>query len=258
LKELGEALKIIFAKVAGFFDIFDLSFFISGIASFSAIATFLQLKNVPIATNLESKVGIFIAAIASYILGLVSFALGRFLQNSILLRTKKESSAKEGSDKRLTMSEKRIKISEVRFIDTLKAHGLDKQYGFNKYLQKTNENSESIDRYDPARIQALYTRLWAEVRHSESVSTSLELLNSYWVKAATFDGLAVSLLLWFLVFLSSALGLVDMKKINPYISAVFATFFLIAAASCFNEARRYREYQAKELVATIASGIKLK
>jgi len=30
VKELGEALKLIFAKVAGFFDIFDLSFFVLG------------------------------------------------------------------------------------------------------------------------------------------------------------------------------------------------------------------------------------
>ena len=37
MKELGEALKLIFMKVGDFFDIFDLSFFVSGIAIASAI-----------------------------------------------------------------------------------------------------------------------------------------------------------------------------------------------------------------------------
>jgi hypothetical protein len=37
MKELGEALKLIFEKIAGFFDIFDLSFFVSGAVSFAAL-----------------------------------------------------------------------------------------------------------------------------------------------------------------------------------------------------------------------------
>jgi hypothetical protein len=152
----------------------------------------------------------------------------------------------------------KYEISETRFLEALSAHGLNERDGFKEYLQKTNEKSEFKYDDDSVRIQALYTRLWAEVRHSERVSASLELLNSYWVKAATFDGLAVSLLIWFLVFLSSAFGWVVIADISRLISAVFATFFLIASISCFNEASRYREYQAKELVATIASGIKLK
>ena len=55
VKELGEALKLIFSKVAGFFDIFDLSFFVSGITSAAAMAAFLHLAGVTVTTILASK-----------------------------------------------------------------------------------------------------------------------------------------------------------------------------------------------------------
>ena len=229
MKELGEALKLIFAKVAGFFDIFDLSFFVSGIASASALAIFVHHAGVPVTTMLASKTGIFLAALASYGLGLVSFASGRLVQRGVAFVQKKEE----------------MEGSEARFRKLLTAHGLAEQQPFKEYLSKENEKSNGI--------QALYTRLWAEVRHSERVSASLELLNSYWVKAATYDWLSVSLLLWSGVFLSSAFGWVVPSLSSSSISAVFATIFFGASLTCLREARRYREYQAKELVATIAA-----
>jgi hypothetical protein len=170
VKELGEALKLIFAKVAGFFDILDLSFFLSGIASASALTVFLHYAKVPVTSMLTTKTGIFLAALASYGLGLVSFASGRLAQRGVTLVRKK----REAED------------FEERMRELLSAHGLAEQQPFKKYLSKENEKYNGI--------QALYTRLWAEVRHSGRVSTSLELLNSYWVKAATYDGLSVSLL----------------------------------------------------------------
>jgi hypothetical protein len=235
VKELGEALKLIFAKVVGFFDIFDLSFFVSGIISATAIATLLHLAGVTVTTILASKTGIFLAALASYSLGLVSFALGRQFQRAISLAQNK----------------KEHELSEVHFIETLKAHGLTEQQPFLTYL--SIEKEESKEKEESNRIQALYTRLWAEIRHSERISASLELLNSYWVKAATYDGLAVSFLLWSGVFLCSTFGWVVRNCLGRPISAVLATIFLGASLTCLKEARRYREYQAKELVATIAA-----
>lgn len=251
MKELGEALKLIFSKVAGFFDIFDLSFFVSGITSAAAIASFLHLAGVTVTTILASKIGIFLAALASYSLGLVSFALGRQFQRVVSL----------------VLNKKELKAAEEQFIETLKAHGLAEQQPFKIYLPK--EKKESVEKKklkkeekkklkeeekkESNRIQALYTRLWAEIRHSEQISASLELLNSYWVKAATYDGLAVSFLLWSAVFLCNTFEWVVQNYLGRPISAFLATFFLGASLTCLKEARRYREYQAKELVATIAA-----
>lgn len=266
MKELGEALKLVFSKVAGFFDIFDLSFFISGIASATAIATFLHHVGVPVISLLDSKVGVFLAAIASYSLGLVSFASGRFLRKldfmGKLVRLVRKKDKRMDLEKR---TEKEYETSEQRFIEALTAHGLTDKGGFREYLTQENEKlnsnesskTESKDE-ESIRIQALYIRMWAEIRHSDRLSASLELLNSYWVKAATFDGLAVSLLIWVGVFLSSASGWVILSHLSRPVSSSFAAIFFLAALSCFHEAKRYREYQAKELVATIASGINLK
>jgi hypothetical protein len=245
MKELGDALKLIFSKVAGFFDIFDLSFFVSGITSAAAIATFLHLAGVTVTTILASKIGIFLAALASYSLGLVSFALGRQFQRAVSL----------------VLNKKELKVAEEQFRETLKAHRLAEQQPFKNYLPKekkklTKEEKKKLkeeEKEESNRIQALYTRLWAEIRHSEQISASLELLNSYWVKAATHDGLAVSFLLWSAVFLCNTFGWVVQNCLGRPISAFLATFFLGASLTCLKEARRYREYQAKELVATIAA-----
>lgn len=183
----------------------------------------------PIALILASKTGIFLAAIASYSLGLVSFASGRLLQRVVTFVQKKKEH--EGS--------------EARFRRILTAHGLAEEQPFKEYLARGNEESNGI--------QALCTRLWAEVRHSARVSASLELLNSYWVKAATYDGLSVSLLLWSGVFLSSAFGWVVSGYPGRPTSAAIAFIFFCEPLTCLREAARYREYQAKELVATIAA-----
>jgi hypothetical protein len=47
MSELGQALKIIFEKLATFFDIFDLSFFISGALALGAIVFWLRSIGIP-------------------------------------------------------------------------------------------------------------------------------------------------------------------------------------------------------------------
>ena len=43
MKGLGDALKIIFEKIGAFFDLFDLSFFVSGAACIGAALFWLHL-----------------------------------------------------------------------------------------------------------------------------------------------------------------------------------------------------------------------
>jgi hypothetical protein len=154
MKELGDALSVIFSKVAGFFDIFDLSFFVSGLLSGMAVATFLYYAGIPVASLLNSKTGIFIAVIMCYGLGLVSFASGRLIQNVF---------------GRICYRKKQDIESDERFIKYLKNHDLYDNKHVQKYVVQGSDGT-----------RALYNLLWAQLRHSPNVSASLELLNSYW------------------------------------------------------------------------------
>lgn len=139
MKELGEALKLIFSKIADFFDIFDLSFFVSGIASASSVALY-------------------------------------------------------------------------EYLDT----------------------SREIDR----GIWRLYVRLWAEIRHSDSVTPSLQLLKRYWVMAATYDGIAISMALWALLLFAGSFGWGIASFLNWKFGIPFAIILLLFGAACLREGRQ--------------------
>jgi membrane protein DedA with SNARE-associated domain len=90
MKELGEALKVIFEKIAGFFDIFDLSFFVSGALTLSAVLFSLYSAGValPIFEGWKEVLGIVLGC---YIGGLLSFAAGRWLRMSVVKRGESRS-----------------------------------------------------------------------------------------------------------------------------------------------------------------------
>jgi hypothetical protein len=231
VKEIGDVIRIVFSKVSGFFDIFDLSFFVSGLASATAITTYLHITSVPITMIVETKVGIFLAAIVSYSLGLISFASGRFIQQWFA---------------KIYHSNHQEISQDHYFVEALKAHGLMDDRFVKEYFDR-----------GPEGRSALYTLLWAQLRHSQRVSASLTLLNSYWVKAATYDGLAVSSILWFFLIVCNLFDWLVPNFLGLIPSIVSATILLIFIFACLREGQRYREYQAQELVATIASvGIK--
>src|SRR5258706_3852183 len=76
MTELGEALKAIFAKVGDFFDIFDLSFFVSGavclaaLVAWNAVGGFFEI-------GLADGYQLIAVALGCYVLGLICFAGGR-------------------------------------------------------------------------------------------------------------------------------------------------------------------------------------
>lgn len=227
MKEFGDSISIIFSKVAGFFDIFDLSFFVSGLLSGMAVATFLYYAGIPVASLLNSKTGIFIAVVMCYGFGLASFAMGRLIQNVF---------------GRIIYKKPQDIESDERFIKYLKNHDLYDNKQVKKYIDQGADGT-----------RALYNLLWAQLRHSPNVSSSLELLNSYWVRAATYDGLSVSLLLW-----SAVMGCSYFDKVIPHFEypaliIVGLVIVISFAFACLWEGQRYRKYQAKELVATIAA-----
>lgn len=189
MKELGEALKLLLMKIGDFFDILDLSFLVSGIASASAIFLGAKFCGVDIKPLLSSKLWLLIGGLFCYISGLASFSVGRWLRQTLIplfRRTKREADF------------------DQRFRRVLNGHGLSDQEPFKSYLER--EDSRGIWR--------LYVRLWAEIRHAREVVPSLQLLRRYWVMAATYDGIAVSFLLWAILTFLAAFDLFGLTLIS--------------------------------------------
>jgi hypothetical protein len=222
MSELGEALKTIFGKISAFFDLFDLSFFVSGAVSLSALIFWLHLADRKLLFELQGWLRVLAIILGCYVNGLFCFAAGRWVH--WIRRTKT------------------IKDSNVHFEEILKAHGLDDEKPFKDYL----------DRKDVDGIRRLYIRLWAEVRQMDQLSPSLSLLNRYWVMAATYDGLAIALLVWLVVFIFWLTGFGVASPLNPFIGIPIIVALAGMAFRCFMESGRLVSNQREELVATIA------
>jgi hypothetical protein len=231
MKELGEALKILFMKVGDFFDIFDLSFFVSGIASASAIIFGAELAGTNLTPIFQSRLWILLGGLLAYISGLASFAAGRWLRQTLVPILRRKN---------------RYDDFDEHFNRVLKGHGLVEEDPFKSYLARTKVRG----------IWRLYVRLWAELRHSDTVVPSLQLLRRYWVMAATYDGIAISFMLWsFLTFLVT-FDVAKIASIPKIVGLPIAIGLLILFVCAIREASRYVDYQVEELVATIAAAKK--
>jgi FtsH-binding integral membrane protein len=226
MKELGEALKIIFDKIGQFLDLFDLSFFISGTVAAAGIAFWGHRANAIPYLQLPNWILVVVVLVYIYCCGLVCFAVGRILRMC-------------------TRASNRI---DNQFKKTLAEHGLDAYEPFHSYLGRTGEAENSL-----RGIWALYIRLWADLRTDPKMVASTSLLNRYWVMAATYDGVAFALLVWGLVAAVFTLGWTVAPQMH-WTSGVPIVFALIGASfACMHEAGRYSEYQIYELVATTAA-----
>lgn len=224
MSELTDAFKTLVGRIGSFFDLFDLSFFVSGSVNLGAFLFWTYLSKIGMPFPLEGWLKVLVIILACYVSGLVCFALGRWLRKP-----------KRSSDEAL--------LFDNHFTEVLKAHGLADEDTFKEY----------ISRADVRGVRRLYMRLWAEVRQLDELSPSLLVLNRYWVMAATYDGLAMALVSWAIVFALWSGGF----GINPALSMkvgipVIGTLLLIMYF-CLREAQRFARYQVEDLVATVAA-----
>ena len=89
--------------------------------------------------------------------------------------------------------------------------------------------------------------LWPEIDYSTlpELAASFSLLKRYWILAATFDGLAIAVLLW------NAPIAVALKSGAPPAWAIVSAITLLVSGFAFAQANEYRRYQAAELLATV-------
>ncbi|MDH3771593.1 MAG: hypothetical protein OET79_11505 [Nitrospirota bacterium] len=235
MKELGEALKVIFQKIGDFFDVLDLSFFIAGLATLGALYVAGRSCAQPFDPDLTGTVGLASVVLASYIAGLICFALGRWVRMWVWPKLQAVVRS-ESKQIRATQFEDLIET-------TLTTHGLNDCEPFKSYLLQREKSG----------IWRLYVRLWAEIRHATGKEVSLTLLKRYWVMAATYDGVAVSALVWGVVALATSANGDCAQAFHPAAGLMVFLATVGAAVLCLREAGRYVRYQNEELVATIAA-----
>ncbi len=219
MKELGDALRILLAKISDFFDILDLSFLISGAAFVGALYFGGKISGNIFLLNFLTRASILTLIVLCYISGLICFALGRWF--------------------RKIFSFKHQEKFKNHFLEVLSAHQLDKELPFKPYL-KTRGHGDAW---------RLYVRLWAEARQNPTLAPSFSLIRRYWVMAATYDGLAFAVLSWMIIISIAKFVLAISLGMTVYLTIMILS--ILALYACMREARRNQEHQVEELVASI-------
>jgi hypothetical protein len=221
--EVRQGLSAILERIAGFFDIFDLSFFVSGATALAAVSFWCWQNGVSIRVEMPVWLQVMGFVIGSYVLGLICFAIARWPRR--YLRWGRTEGGKRDT-----------------FREILRAHGLAEIPAIASYIGRADIRGEA----------RLYVRLWADVRQAPGLAPSFSLLRRYWVMSATYDGLVIALFVWTVVIASLTLGLGGIQCIEPRLGAVVMLALLASAWACWGEAGRYVDYQIEELVASLA------
>jgi hypothetical protein len=223
MEYIVKSLSSIFEKISEFFDLFDLSFFVSGATASSAIFFWMYLAETNLLTGLGNGWQILVVVLAFYISGLVCFAVGRWFRTEIFRQQYQNE-------------------FDRHFRQVLEIHGLASQEPFKEYLNNATYRG----------IWRLYTRLWAEARQCPTLIPSFSLLKRYWVMAATYDGVAFATFIWIAVFFNWCLGYGLQERLNWQVGVIAILLLAFIAKACMREAGRYVKYQVEELVASIA------
>ena len=254
MSEVAKAVKPLFDKFIDFFDIFDLSFFVSGATFVGAIAWARLTPDLEILLGYQTSalivedtlirelpgVGVIVLVLASYISGMTCFAAGRFCRKwsyRAYYRVRRwfgwsrKSALLDDLAEHGMIVRRRPAAQEPDAGWMVTAHGQTIAW-LPRYIGPSGEVREA----------ALYVRMWAEVRQRELLAPSFSLLRRYWVSSATLDGLFIALGTWAVL-----LSLVQFDAHGWVPSAVT----LVGACFCLREAQRYGDYQRQELVATL-------
>lgn len=198
-------------KLVELLEVFDLSFVISGAVGLVAIM-------IAFGADLDTFVGadapMFLAGVvAAYFIGLACFAIGR------RVRARLPGAVVPAEE----IAGRAHALADVEELSDLFVDG----------------------RLDPAHRTMLYDRLWVHVRTLPELAASFSLLKRYWILAATFDGLAVAVLLW------NAPIAVALKQGATVAWLVVSAITVLVSGFAFAQANEYRRYQAAELLATV-------
>lgn len=237
MEELAKVFKPLFEKLSDFFDIFDLSFFVSGFSTSIVFYIWATNRNILPDDLILKDISIFYIVLICYVFGLLNFAFGRLLRMFLSMFGKINNKCKISKLVRYNKSDDLLN-------EIISAHGLDRQPVIAKYLNRQLDNRG---------VWRLYVRLWARIRREDILSNSFKLLKRYWVMAATYDGLSTTCVITSILMLDAAFGfwgdpIFSKMSFGIVLAIVFFTFFIL----CKIEAKRYTDYQMEELFAVFA------
>lgn len=236
MDEAAKALQTLLARIGAFFDIFDLSFFVSGRGQRGGAVAGLQAARRPAFEHSPRRLptGILLGC---YVLGLLCFALGRALRQGVVRLFRGA-----GSSQRLREA----------LAAAVKAHDLGTAPLGPKVAKTIGQYLQSRDgKGSEAGTQWLYTLLWTKLRQTPHLAPSLMLLNRYWVMTATNDGLGAAALLWSGTLLCYWRGW-GLPMAGSAMAGVGAVVGVLLALLFLREAQRYVLVQIDELCATVA------
>lgn len=244
MSDIADAAKVLFQRVGDFFDLFDLSFLVSGAGAVGAFVLWHWLKTDQLVLKVTTVYQALMLAVACYLSGLVCFTAGRkvrWLVFRIVRRTGRPS-----FDRYQALATK------------LRHHDLSAHPKLQRYLTDAPSADTTLDEEQRERrrwLESLYTRLWAELRQDADLAPSFNLARRYWVLAATYDGLTTVLLLWLAIVLRLELdgSMGAVIQLSRWELLGVGTALSLLALFCAWEARRYDQYQLEEVVASLAT-----
>lgn len=216
---LSQGVGSILNGISGFFHIFDLPFFVSGIliSSTVSIYTLNTSKFDPPDTPFPDWLIWILFFVLTYVIGLVAFAIGRWVNDKWF----------------------RKNVLDKDFRDLINNHNLNKK--------------DFVKTYDKNDNWELYARLWQELVHSKDNSLAIKHLSRYWALSALFDGVAISFFtISVLTFVSNYSWFFEpifSSKLNWTLTISFFLLFILS----LGQGAKYYKYQIADLIATIAT-----
>lgn len=257
MTEAVQSLQALLGRISSFFDIFDLSFVVSGATSLAALCLYYKL-NAPMGFPewLASAYGGILFVLGCYVLGMLSFILGRLVRR-IVMRARGPFLRRQAGLICHALREHKIeakpgdKSAQAQCIqELLSSTAFDGPHKSGKQPSKKS----GADGVEQQRLEQtahrLYTLLWTQVRQQQDLSPSHVLLSRYWVMAALCDGMVVASLLWFGVLLSSKHHLSAMQL--GFMGNLGIALSLVAVVLFVREAERYTAVQVDDLISTLA------
>src|ERR1044072_5292369 len=216
IDETAQGLKSVLGRLGEFFHILDLSFFVAGAVSVGALSfLFVKLGLVGTFPFAPWVAGLSLI-IACYVCGLICFSVGRPI-NRLLFRH-------------------RVLKSLMR--QSIEVHQLTFSW-IPIYLQTGDRE-----------LWRLYIRLWQELAAKHARGVAYSHLSRYWAMAATYDSLAVSLLLWAGVL--SFVGAFGSPPPSAGQTIVAVAILIASAWAALSQGAKYYEFQVEDLVAALA------
>lgn len=230
MNELGEALKPVLARIADFFEIFDLSILLAGALVFSGLGFWFCMNDVDFKFITNGKFEIFICIVLTYLVGLLCFTTGRLIRRCI------------SSWKFLKLYSAALCYQEYQ--KKIEAHGLQNNRLLKSYLPIDTE----------IKMYSLLSFLWSELRQEIKYGYSLSFLKKYWSMSIAFDSLLFATVFFDIVIFDFYLEFIGDKIIKSWVLfGLYILLSIIIKISLIKNACKYDQYQNDELLGSFAA-----